>query len=86
MPSDFSHVSDAVVRRILLNHPRALRLSEVFEAVERSICALGHDAIREDIPAHAFEQRRQAAKEAFVRITRGHKTRAWQALHRFWLV
>lgn len=52
------HVEDQVVRRILLNHPRALSLSEVFEAVERTLCALGHDAIREDIPAHAFEQRR----------------------------
>ena len=84
MPSDFSHVTDEVVKRILLNHPRSLRLSEVFEAVQKTICALGHDCIREDIPAQAFEQRRQAAKEAFVRTTRGHKTWAWQALIRFW--
>jgi hypothetical protein len=85
MPSDFEHVTDELVRRILVAQSQQLRTFEVGQAVDRTILALGHDAIREDVPAHAFEARRAAAKEAFVRIKRRQKTGAWRALQRFWL-
>ena len=86
MPWDFRHVTDELVRHVLYTHPQQLRTFEVEQAVDRTILALGHDAIREDVPAHAFEARRAAAKEAFVRIQRRQKTPAWWVLHRYWQI
>ena len=84
MPSDFRNIQDETVRRVLLAHPRDLTLADIRQASDLTLNHLGRDCIREDIPAHAFEMRRQAAKEAAVRAARGHKTRAWHALVRFW--
>jgi len=87
MPWDFRHVTDELVRHILYTHPQQLRTFEVEQAVERTILTLGYDAtIREAVPAHAFEARRAAAKEAFVRIQRRQKTPAWRVLHRYWQI
>ena len=74
------------VRGVLYTHSQRLRTFEVEQTVDRTILALGYDAIREDVPAHAFEARRAAAKEAFVRIQRRQKTPAWRALHRYWQI
>ena len=84
MPPDFHHVHDQVVKRVLITHPRDLTLTDIRQAVDLTLNHLGRDAVREDIPARAFEMRREAAKEAAVRAERGHKTRARHALIRFW--
>lgn len=86
MPWDFRPVTDELVRHVLYTHPQQLRTFEVEQAVHRTILALGYDAIREDVPAHAFEVRRAAAKEAFVRIQRRQKTPACRVLHRYWQI
>jgi hypothetical protein len=84
MPSDFRYIHDEIVKRVLLPHPRDLTLADIRQAVDLTLNHLGRDSIREDIPARAFAMRREAAKEASVRAQRGHKTRAWHALIRFW--
>ena len=59
MPLDFRHVTEERVRRVLYTHQQQLRTFEVEQAVDRTILALGHDAIRE---TRAFEARRAAAE------------------------
>ena len=83
MPLDFRHVTEERVRRVLYTHQQQLRTFEVEQAVDRTILALGHDAIRE---TRAFEARRAAAKEAFVRIQRRRQTPAWRGLHWYWQI
>ena len=48
MPLDFRHVTEERVRRVLYTHQQQLRTFEVEQAVDRTILALGHDAIREN--------------------------------------
>jgi hypothetical protein len=86
VPSKFKHVSDRMLRRVLEAKPEDLALENlVIYGITPSIRALGYDAIRDDIPAHAFEARREAAREAVEAIRSNHKTLAHAALQKFWL-
>jgi hypothetical protein len=85
MPTDFHHISNLLLRRILESRPARLRMPDIEQAVGWSLDALGRDAIRDDIPASAFEARREAAREAVEAIGSNHKKRAHSALHKFWM-
>jgi hypothetical protein len=64
MPSDFRHVSDMLLRSLLETRPERLRMRDVQDAVSRTLDALGRDAIRDDVPASAFEARREGARKS----------------------
>ena len=85
MPSDFHHVSNALLRRILETPARQLKPSDVQQALGWSLDALGRDAVRDDVPVSAFEARRTALREAVHEAQRGRKARAHAALVKFWL-
>jgi hypothetical protein len=85
MPTDFHHISNLLLRRILESRPERLRMPDIEQAVGWSLDALGRDAIRDDVPASAFEARREAAREAVEAIRGNHKKRAHAALHKFWM-
>ncbi len=85
MPSDFSHVANLLLRRVLETRPEELRMPDIEQAVSWTLDALGRDAIREDLTAALFEAKRAAAKQATVLMRRNRKTQAHRALQRFWL-
>jgi hypothetical protein len=85
MPTDFSHVANLLLRRVLETRPEQLRVPDIEQAVSWTLDALGRDAIREDLAAIVFEARRAAAKQATVLMRRHRKTQAHRALQRFWL-
>jgi hypothetical protein len=85
MPSDFRHVSDLLLRRILETRPERLTMRDVQDAVSRTLDALGRDTIRDDVPASAFEARREAARKATKLMREHRKTQAHRALVKFWL-
>jgi hypothetical protein len=84
MPTDFSHIANLLLRRVLETRPEELRLPDIEQAVSWTLDALGRDAIREDLTT-VFEARRVAAKQATVLMRRHRKTQAHRALQRFWL-
>jgi hypothetical protein len=85
MPSDFRHVSDLLLRRILETRPERLTMRDVQDAVSRTLDALGRDAIRDDVPASAFEARREAARKATKLMREHRKAQGHRALVKFWL-
>jgi hypothetical protein len=85
MPSDFYHVSNLLLRRILETRPERLRMPDIEQAVAWSLDALGRDAIRDDVPASAFEARREAARKATKLMRERRKAQAHRALVKFWL-
>jgi hypothetical protein len=85
MPSDFRHVSDLLLRRILATRPERLTMRDVQGAVSRTLDALGRDTIRDDVPASAFEARREAARKATKLMREHRKAQAHRALVKFWL-
>jgi hypothetical protein len=85
MTSDFRHVSDLLLRRILETRPERLTMRDVQDAMSRTLDALGRDAVRDDVPTSAFETRREAARKA-TKLMRDHrKAQAHRAICKFWL-
>ena len=60
-------------------------MRDVQDAVSRTLDALGRDAIRDDVPARAFEARREAARKATKLMRERRKAQAHGALVKFWL-
>ena len=60
-------------------------MRDVQDAVSRTLDALGRDAIRTDVPANAFEARREAARKATKLMREHRKAQAHRALVKFWL-
>lgn len=60
-------------------------MRDVQDAVSRTLDALGRDAIRDDVPASAFEARREAARTATKLMREHRKAQAHRVLMKFWL-
>ena len=51
MPTDFSHIANLLLRRVLETRPEELRLPDIEQAVSWTLDGLGRDAIREFVRA-----------------------------------
>jgi hypothetical protein len=65
--------------------PRATSLADLQSAFSATATALGHDMLREDIPASALDARIAAARDARDAIKLRQRTKAHAALQKFWL-
>jgi hypothetical protein len=85
-PSDFSHVTNKLLQRVLQSDPKHVKPGEMRQALGWTLDALGRDVIDDQIPPAALEQRVQEARAANTAITKGQRGVCHRALRKFWSV
>ena len=83
--ADSRHLADRYLRFILEMEPRHVTRADLDSAFSATATALGHDMLREDIPASALDARIVSAWEARDAIKRRRRAKAHAALQKFWL-
>jgi hypothetical protein len=82
----FAHVADRYLRHVLTKEPRHVTRADLQSAFSATATALGHDMLREDIPASALDARIAAARRARDAINRHQRSKAHAALQKFWRI
>jgi hypothetical protein len=84
--SSFAHISNLILRRVLQAEPRQVPAADMREALSWTLDALGRDAINDDVPARALDQRIEAAFEAEQAMAQERAALCHRALRRFWSI
>jgi len=83
---NFAHVSNLVLRRLLQAEPQRVTTADMRQTLSWTLDALRRDAINDDVPARALDQRIEAAREAEQAMARERFTLSHRALRRFWSI
>jgi hypothetical protein len=83
----FTHVANLMLRGVLEAKPRQIKRTELRQALDWTLDALGRDVIADDpIPGSALIGRIAAAREADAALLNRRIAQCHRALRRFWSI